>query len=79
MSRFAVSVRTYKAKLSAGFIRRVYQNAEECGGHLTGSKAMHGTLTQVLDLLSPHLPKEIETNVSSDTVWRAARGKNCSK
>jgi hypothetical protein len=81
MSRFAVTVRTFKAKLSAGFIRRVYQNAEECGGHLTRSKAMHGKLRQVLDLLRPYLPKEIETAVSSDTIWRATRaqGKNCTK
>ena len=76
-----MSRRTYKAKLSAGFIRQVCQNAEECGGHLTHNKAMHGSLMQALDLLRPYLPKEIKTDVSSDTIWRAtpARGKNCKK
>jgi hypothetical protein len=73
MSRFAVMIPAHKQGLTAAFIRGVYEDAELCGGHFTGSKAMHGTLKSALDLLRPYLPKEIETDVSPDTVFRATR------
>jgi hypothetical protein len=79
MSLFALNVGAGSKKaLRAAFIQLVCQDAERCGGHLTRSKAMHGTLRHALDLLRPYLPKEMETDVSSDTVWRATRaqGKN---